>query len=408
MVLGGILACAPSWAVVFAVAMPNWLRAVLGSTYARIPRGMRPFFKRWFLWGQIRLHGLFSARRVMKGSRIEFLDFEIAHLEPYEFLTPAANEVLVESVCGTVSPGTERAVLCGLPGARRSFPYVPGYSTAGRVVRVGSDVKGFAVGDRVVGRLKHASAESIAASMLFKLPAGVSYEAASFLELGIITLQGMRKAKILPGDRVGVIGQGLIGQLVNRFSRMLGASRVIAVAPSRNRASTALVPGGAHEYFVLTKDGSNATQIQADVVIEAVGTPDAAVTAMKAARVGGKVVLLGSARGLSRDIDMHDLVQRRRLSLIGAHISAMPDRDASPGRLTYQQEGHLFLQLLGSGRISVSDLVTWRASPEECNSVYETLAKGGAEHVAIVFFWNRNAALSDEYAPERIVHASRP
>lgn len=367
--------------------MPNWLVSILGAIYTRIPPDSRPTLKRAFLWGQIRLTGLFSGRRVVRGDRVEFLAFEIAHLEPYEYLTPAAHEVQVRSVCSTVSPGTERAVLCGLPGARRAFPYIPGYSTAGVVEAVGKAVKGFAVGNRVAGRLKHASGESARTDFLFPIPDGVSFEEASFIELGIITLQGIRKARLQPGDRVAVIGQGLIGQLANRLVRALGAGRVIGVAPSRNRAATALAPGGVHEYVTLAADGGNADAIGADVVIEAVGTPDAIITAMRAARPGGRVVLLGSSRGLSRDVDFARFAQPKHLEIVGAHISVLPQKDASLAMRTYRQEGKLFLQLLAHRRFSVSDLVTWRAGPDECNRVYEILAKGGREHVAIVFNW---------------------
>jgi 2-desacetyl-2-hydroxyethyl bacteriochlorophyllide A dehydrogenase len=374
--------------------MPKWLASVLGTIYSSIPKNYRPFLKKIFLWVTIRLQALFTNRRVAQGWRVQFLDFEIAYLEPYEYLTPTRNEVQVEARCGTVSPGTERAVLCGLPGARRAFPYTPGYSTAGRVLRVGKGVREFRIGDRVAGRVHHASSETVPASLLFRIPDGVSYESASFMELGIITLQGIRKAGIAPGDRVAVVGQGLIGQLANRFARLLGAAQVIAVAPSRNRAKTALVPGGADQFVVLRGDAGSAGAIQADVVIEAVGLPDAITTAMRCARDGGKVVLLGSSRGLGRDVDFWSLAQTRSLRLIGAHISAMPELDPAPGRWTYRQEGLLFLELLRTGRLKVDDLITWRARPEECNAVYEVIAKGGKDHVGILFEWKAEAAPS--------------
>src|SRR5690554_4108014 len=127
--------------------MPTWLTNLLGSIYSKLPLAIRPPLKRVFLWGLIRIQGLSSGRRVQRGKHVEFLDFEIAHLEPYEFLSPAPNEVQVRVARTTVSPGTERAVLCGLPGARRPFPYVPGYSAAGEVVAIGKNVRGIAVGD---------------------------------------------------------------------------------------------------------------------------------------------------------------------------------------------------------------------------------------------------------------------
>ena len=369
--------------------MPAWFETLLGSIYPRIPPRFRPTLKQAFLWTQIRLSGLVSRRKVRKGNRVAFLDFEIADLEPFEFLSPSFSEVEVEVHFSTVSPGTERAVLCGLPGARRAFPYFPGYSAAGRVVAVGSGVKGCRVGDLVAGRVKHSSGDSLQPAFLFPVPDGVPAEAASFIELGIITLQGVRKARIAPGDRVAVVGQGLIGQLANRLARAMGAKDVIAIAASRNRAPTAMAEGGATE-FVDTRSGSfNPSCISADVVIEAVGTAEAIVLAAQCARRGGRVVLLGSSRGLSRDVDLGALLQEREINLIGAHITDMPAVDASPGRHTYRQEGQLFLEMLRAGRLSVSELVTWRPAPSDCNAVYEVLASGGGNHVAIVFDWQR-------------------
>lgn len=366
--------------------------AALGAIYGRIPPSARPFLKSAFIRSEIRLRGAATRRAVRRGRRIAFLDFEIAHLDDYEYLGPAPGDVEVAAARSTVSPGTESAVLCGLPGARRSFPYFPGYSLAGDVVAVGSKVKGLKAGDRVTGRMKHASGDSVNADLMFRIPDGVGYEEASFIELGIITLQGIRKAAIRPGDRVAILGQGVIGQLANRFARLLGAGEVIAIAASRRRAVTALAAGGADRFEVSGAEGFDPHAIGADVVIEAVGTPDAIALAATCARAGGRVVLLGSSRGLSRNVDLGRLVQARRLEMVGAHITNMPISEASAGRHTYRQEGQLFLDLLRERRLDVGPLVTWRPKPEVCNAVYELLAKGGRDQVAIVFDWRHTAA----------------
>jgi threonine dehydrogenase-like Zn-dependent dehydrogenase len=221
---------------------------------------------------------------------------------------------------------------------------------------------------------------------LFAVPDGVSDENASFIELGIITLQGIRRAMIQPGDRVAVVGQGLIGQVSNRLARACGAAWMCGVASSRNRVHGALRDGHL-DAFVALKENPRLEDIGADIVIEAVGTPGAVLTAMNCARPGGTVVLLGSARGLGRNIDLYSAAQARRLTLIGAHISVLPDRDISPGRYTYAEEGRLFFELLRTGRLELADLITWRARPDECNAVYEVLAHGGEHHVGILFDW---------------------
>jgi L-iditol 2-dehydrogenase len=365
---------------------------LLGNIYSRIPPERRPAVKRAATFALLRTQSATKRRRIYRGRRVEYLDFEIAHLEPYEFLGPGPGEVMVAARASCISPGTERAVLLGLPGARRGFPYTPGYSTAGVVLRAGRGVDGIKPGDLVAGRMSHASHGIMTVDSLFKVPPGVPAEQASFLELGIITLQGIRKAGIRPGERVAVVGQGLIGQLATRLAWLAGAGSVVAVASSRRRQRTATAgPGGADEFVALSDGTSRISAIEADVVIEAVGSSRAITLAMEATVRGGRVVLLGSSRDLGRGLDWWSIAQQRNLTLIGAHISAMPARDAAPGRWTYRQEGSLFLDLLAGGRLEISDLITWRPSPAECNQVYEILAEGGRDHVGIIFDW-RNLA----------------
>lgn len=329
------------------------------------------------------------------GRRVEFVDFECACLEDYEFLGPRRDEALVEVACTLVSPGTERSVLCGLPGARRRFPYAPGYSACGRILKTGKGMNGFVEGGIVAGRIGHAGTAIGKKDTLFQVPADVLPEEACFIELGIIVLQGIRKACVSPGDHVAVVGQGLIGQLADRLAKVAGASFVTGVAAGRRRQATACRPGGA-DHYVCTGEGRHALDaVRADVVIEAVGSPQAVDDAVRCAGKGGKVVLLGSSRGIGRGIEWLGKAREKNLSMIGAHISAVPERDASAGRWTYRQEGELFLDLLAAGRIAVTELITWRARPEECNRVYEIIAEGGREHVGIIFDWGRTHQTPD-------------
>jgi 2-desacetyl-2-hydroxyethyl bacteriochlorophyllide A dehydrogenase len=372
--------------------MPPWLVNTLGFIYKRLPASLRPPLSQAFKWGFLRFQALAGRRSVEHGQRVQYVNFEIAELDRYEFLGPGDQGLLVEAIASCVSPGTERAVLMGLPGSRRPFPYAPGYSMVGKVVRTGRRVKGFAAGDIVAGRMSHASRGVMNAETTFKIPPRVSADEAAFIELGIITLQGIRKAHIRPGDRVAVIGQGLIGQLGARLARIAGADPVIAVASSRRRAETALAGGWVDEFLSQADEPGRIRALAADIVIEAVGSARAITSAMEAARPGGTVVLLGSSRDLGRNLDWWTLAQEKNLTLVGAHISGMPSTDASPRRWPYRDEGRLFLDLLGNGALRLSDLITWRPMPEDCNAVYEALAEGGRHHVGVVFQWAKSGA----------------
>src|SRR5215472_10248059 len=100
---------------------------------------------------------------------------------------PAENQILVATEVSAVSPGTELAVYTGthqwlldpkLPDWK--FPFRPGYSAAGTVAAVGSDVCGWRPGDRVSYPGNHASAELLTLGhergRLWKLPANLDAE----------------------------------------------------------------------------------------------------------------------------------------------------------------------------------------------------------------------------------------
>src|SRR5438067_6703994 len=118
-------------------------------------------------------------------------------LEPYkagvrevELPPPAPNQILVTTEVSAISAGTELAVYTGthqwlkdpnLPDWK--FPFRPGYSAAGTVVVVGSDVKGWQPGDRVSFPGNHASHEVLTIGhergRLWRTPDGLDMEKAA-------------------------------------------------------------------------------------------------------------------------------------------------------------------------------------------------------------------------------------
>ena len=92
-----------------------------------------------------------------------------------------------------------------------------GYSSAGVVVEVGSNVSGFVVGDKAacagVGYANHAELVAVPQSLCVKLSGDADLERACYNTLGAIALQGVRQADLRLGESCAVIGLGLLGQL---------------------------------------------------------------------------------------------------------------------------------------------------------------------------------------------------
>jgi 2-desacetyl-2-hydroxyethyl bacteriochlorophyllide A dehydrogenase len=378
------------------------IEQVLRAVYDRVPGDMQPALRRSYRWARIRADAVRAGSGISPSQRVLFKDFEVAHLEAQDILGPAPHELLVETHVSAISPGTETSILCGSPGTPRRFPYAPGYSGAGVVVQVGRSVKGFERGDRVAGGLHHASRDSVQAHVLVKVPPEVPLQHASFIMLGVISLQGIRKAAIQPGERVAIVGQGLIGQLSRRLAALTGPSDITAIGASRARAVLAESDG---DRFVVASDRRAIEAIEADVVIEAAGTPDSIATAFQCAAAGGRVVIVGSGRTLDRSANWVGVLQDKDLRVIGAHLTALAEREASATRWSYQQEATLFLELIRRQRLRMDDLVTWRVQPGECNTVYEHLASGHSKHLGIVFQWRPDEPLHAPVAAPAIRQA---
>ena len=121
-------------------------------------------------------------------------------------------------------------------------PIPLGYSAAGVVVEVGPDISELRVGDRVAcagaGYANHADYNFVPRNLLARIPDGVSMESASFATLGAIALQGVRQTVPTLGERVAVLGLGLIGQLTVQLLRANGC-QVLGFDPNPERAKLA-------------------------------------------------------------------------------------------------------------------------------------------------------------------------
>ncbi len=164
--------------------------------------------------------------------------------------SPRPGTALVRTCASLVSAGTERMVvefaeksLVGKARARPDLvrqvldkarregvlatieaafgrldqPMVLGYSSSGIITALGEGVEGYQVGQRVAcaggGYAVHAEYAMVPTNLLVPLPEQVDFESAAFTTLGAIALHGFRLAHTQIGERLAVIGLGLLGLL---------------------------------------------------------------------------------------------------------------------------------------------------------------------------------------------------
>jgi 2-desacetyl-2-hydroxyethyl bacteriochlorophyllide A dehydrogenase len=299
--------------------------------------------------------------------------------------------LLIRSQRTLISPGTERAFFLGLPNTPGQYPHYPGYSNIGQVVAVGDGVTGWTPGMGVANTAGHAAYVVTSAATSLALPDGLAAEDAVFFNLTAIAMQAVRKARIELGEPVAVIGAGLIGLMALQLARLNGGLPVLSADTDEGRLAFArLVHADATvrvDENVVDKVAGLCEGEGAAVVIEATGHPEAILTAFALARPGGRVVLLGSTRGETEQVNFYRDVHKKGLTVIGAHNSARPKVDSYPGWWVAQDDGHVALKLLASGRLAVRPLVTHSFSWQKAPQAYERLKQWDTSTLGMILDW---------------------
>src|SRR4051794_20549963 len=329
-------------------------------------------------WAYARLLAAQNQRPLYRGACLGWTSTGYTELLPVEVPHPGRGRVTVLTEASVVGPGTERARYLRLPNASFGLG-MPGYTSAGRVVAVGPGVDGVHEGDRVaVDGGAHSTLATAPAAKVYPIGDGVATPHAALIKLAVIAGHGVRRGRIGTGDSVVLVGAGIVGLLAQRLAAADGATTEAVIARTTAREEAALA-GGARRFLVSDRGQAEIERLGADVVIEATGDPNAIESAVAAAGPGGRIVLLGSPRGVTAGLPL-DEIRAKRLELIGAHESRQ-----EPGE-ERRDCGELFIRRLADGGLSVGDLVGPAIDPREAGLFFPALG-GKKPGVAPDFHW---------------------
>lgn len=314
---------------------------------------------------------------------------------PVPAIGPGELLVRVES-CGICHTDLKKIEYNLLPP-----PRIYGHETAGVVVDVGAGVTAFAPGDRVIAfhhipcmecfycrRKLYAQCpvykkvgvtagfepagggfsqyvrvmDWIVRRGVEKIPEGVSFDRASFVEPLNTCLKGVVQADPQPGETVVVLGQGPIGLLFTMLLKRTGA-RILATdtMPARRALS---VRFGAQAAYDPTDSGMLADIAKdtdgrgADVVIVAASARGIVEQAVRSTRPGGRVLLFAQTSHQERiEVSGADICMGERV-LFGSY-SASVDLQKESAELVF------------SGELPVEDLITHRLPLDQISTGFE-------------------------------------
>lgn len=259
-----------------------------------------------------------------------------------------------------------------------TYPVVQGHEFSGEVAAVGKEVTTFSVGDlatappqvvcgtcllcrhgqyhicqnlKVIGFQAPGVAQEFFVfpeSILLKLPAGFTPELGALVEPTSVAVHALRRVETVAGLQVLVLGAGPIGNLVAQVARWRGAVGVMITDISDHRLEIARACRIPHAINMR----GELLQIQlerafgpdgADLILECVGSEETANQAIRCARKGTPIIIVGVFGECPR-IDL-GLVQDRELRLLGS--------------LMYQREDYLdAIQCLAVGGVATAPLLT--------------------------------------------------
>ena len=282
---------------------------------------------------------------------------------------------------------------------RLDNPVALGYSSAGVVLEVGRGVSGIRVGDPVAcagqGFASHAEIVSVPVHLCAPIPDGVDFDAAAFVTLGAIALQGLRQTDARLGETVAVIGLGLLGQLTVQLLKASGCRVVGADLDTRKLdlartfgAEAAVLPDALPDAVMRLTEGHGVDAVVVTAGTKSNGPVELAGTV---ARKKGRVVIVGAV-GLTIPREPYyrkELELRMSMSYGPGRYDRRYEEEGRDYpyayvRWTEQRNMRAFLALVKEGKATVDPLVTHRFSIEEAATAYEALADSAGSTLGIL------------------------
>ncbi len=300
---------------------------------------------------------------------------------------------------------------------RLDTPTALGYSAAGVVTAVDQSNTRFRVGDRVACAgtecAFHAEYLAMPDLLVAPVPSAVENWQAAYTTLCAIALQAVRQTEAGIGDRVLVIGQGLIGLLITNLLRV-GGARVMAVDLQASRKAFAEAMGA--ERVVISGEQNLNDEVRAwtegygvDAAIICTATQSNAPIeqAAEALRDRGRLIDVGITRiELPWKIFYEKELEVRFSRSYGpgrydpSYEWAGQDYPIGYVRWTEQRNLQACLDLMARGQINLNALTTRRAAFSDALKVYQDLTSETCADIGVVLQYP-SADISPE--PVRVV-----
>ncbi len=313
-----------------------------------------------------------------------------------------AEDVLVETTCSAISAGTEMLVYRGqFPhlidshdnfSSDLNYPLAYGYSCVGRIKETGKQVDRSLLDKLVFGFQPHTSAFICQPSALIFAPDSFPAEACSFLPNMETAVNLVQDAAPILGERVLVLGQGVIGLLVASLLKEFPLETLVTsdCYECRRKASRQIGANGSYDPVSFKENFSKPNlsyqpaheqNNKFDLTFELSGRPETLNDALALTTFSGRIVI-GSWYGEKKaPIDLGGAFHRSRIKMISSQVSSIAPELS--GRWDKARRFDVAWKALE--RIQPEKWITHRFPIEEAAQAYELLDKNPQETIQVLF-----------------------
>ena len=302
------------------------------------------------------------------------------------------NEVLVETICSSISAGTEMLVYRGqFPhladvhdnvSSDLTYPLAYGYACVGRVVEIGKLVNSNWLNKAVFVFHPHASSFILDPSSLIPIPNSLNPETACFLPNMETAVNLVQDGAPILGEKVLVLGQGIIGLLTASLLSEFPLESLVRVDNYELRRSAMNVTGQKFQAKGLAPHDLRPSPFDSfDLTFELSGSPSALNDAIALTTFSGRIVI-GSWYGQKRaEIDLGGAFHRSRIKLISSQVSTIAPELS--GRWDKSRRFDVAWKALE--RIKPEKWITHKFALSDAEKAYRLLDESPQETIQVIF-----------------------
>lgn len=321
----------------------------------------------------------------------------IRNAEENIFVKMYRRKRLLKSISKRLNPSYIIKVLKnkGLPEIVSRIPEPIGYSCSGIVIETNCDIP---VGARVACMGSgHAEKAFVPYNLCQIVPDNVEMQHAAYGALGAIATQGFRRAQITPGDKVAVIGMGILGQMTIQMLKA-SACECIAIDLDDNRLTLInqndvqhTINASMMDPVIEVKHYTEGRGVDAVIICAASSSPLPMQQSLEMCREKGRVVIVGDVR-----------LEMPREHLYHKELDVFIARSYGPGRYDpeFEFEGKKFpkatvrwsenenlkyyLELLSQGKLNLSHFLSEDYQFDNALEAYNMLRNNAGKKLAMV------------------------